>query len=85
MSISAYADEFFTNKQLKDLRVIEVDKDQGKVRMKDKDGNEAEIKKGDKVGSEKGVVVTLDDAAITVKTGKTNTKIPMKSGVGKSQ
>jgi len=84
MSTSAYADEFFTNSEIKDLRIIELNSDEGKVVIKDPDGYEAEVSIGDTVGADGGIVIKIDKSSITIQVGNTNTKIPAKHAVGKS-
>ena len=48
--------------------------------MQDTDGNEAEISIGDVVGIERGVVIKIDEASITVQIGDTRTKMPVVYG-----
>jgi len=42
--------------------------------------NETEVLMGDKIGVEKGVVIKIDEASITVELGNTRTKMPIVYG-----
>jgi hypothetical protein len=78
LSISVYANDIFPDRELKRLQVVEINVDAGKAWIQDADGNEAEISIGDVVGIEKGVVVEINKASITVQTGNTTrTKMPV--------
>jgi len=76
MSIPAYADDFFQDSEISDLRVLEVDSDEGWAWVSDTDGNEAEISMGDRIGTDQRTVIKIDNISITVRLGKELTKMP---------
>ncbi len=78
--ISAYADDIFIDKELRELRLTEVNIEEGNAWIQDADGNEAEISTGDVVGIERGVVTEIDGASITIQTDNTRTKMPVVYG-----
>ena len=80
LSISVYAKDVFPDRELKRLQVVEINVDAGKAWIQDADGNEAEISIGDVVGIERGVVIKIDEASITVQIGNTRTKMPVVYG-----
>jgi hypothetical protein len=80
LSISVYAKDVFPDRELKKIQVIQVDVNAGKAWIQDADGNEAEISIGDTIGIERGIVVQIDEASITVQTGNTRTKMPVVYG-----
>ena len=80
LSISVYAKDVFPDRELKRLQVVEINVDAGKAWIQDADGNEAEISTGDVVGIERGVVIKIDEASITVQIGNTRTKMPVVYG-----
>jgi hypothetical protein len=84
MSTFAYAGEFFTSSETKDLRIVELNRDNGYAVLKDPNGNEAEVNIGDTVGIDRGTVTKIGKASITVRVNNTNTKIPARHGFGKS-
>ena len=85
IGISAYAEDFFPNSEIKDLQVYKVDKAQGTAWIRERDGNEAVVAIEDKIGSEGRVVVKIGEASITVRLDKTRTRILIISGRGFSQ
>ena len=66
MSVPAYADHFFPETDVSDLRVTLVDTDEGKAWIVDREGYEAEVIVGDKIGTEGGVVIKLHRSFIIV-------------------
>ena len=80
ISTVVYAKNVFPDRELKRLQVVEINIDAGKAWMQDTDGNEAEISIGDVVGIERGVVIKIDEASITVQIGDTRTKMPVVYG-----
>ncbi|MBW2170291.1 MAG: hypothetical protein JRG69_13735 [Deltaproteobacteria bacterium] len=76
VSIPAHADDFFQDSEINDLRVLEVDSDEGWAWVRDTDGNEAEIFVGDRIGSDLRTVTKIDNISITVRLGKELTKMP---------
>lgn len=66
ISIPAYADHFFPETDVSDLRVTRVDTDEGKAWIVDREGYEAEVILGDKIGTEGGVVIKLHRSFIIV-------------------
>lgn len=80
LSISVYAKDVFPDRELKRLQVVEINIDAGKAWIQDADGNEAEISIGDAIGIERGIVVQINEASITVQTGNTRTKMPVVYG-----
>ena len=84
ISSSAYADEFFTNSEIKDLRIVALNRDDGYAVLKDPDGYETEVSIGDAVGIDGGTVIKIGKSSVTIRVNNTNTKIPAKHAVGKS-
>ncbi len=80
IGISAYAEDFFPNSEIKDLQVYKVDKAQGTAWIRDRDGNKAVVAIDDKIGSEGRVVVKIGEALITVRLDQTRTRILLISG-----
>ena len=80
ISTVVYAKDVFPDRELKRLQVVEINVDAGKAWIQDADGNEAEISTGDVVGIERGVVIKIDEASITVQIGNTRTKMPVVYG-----
>ena len=80
ISTVVYAKDVFPDRELKRLQVVEINVDAGKAWIQDADGNEAEISTGDAVGIERGIVIKIDEASITVQTGNTRTKMPVVYG-----
>ena len=80
ISTVVYAKDVFPDRELKRLQVVEINIDAGKAWLQDADGNEAEISIGDVVGIERGVVIKIDEASITVQIGDTRTKMPVVYG-----
>ncbi|OGL46730.1 MAG: hypothetical protein A2W05_02165 [Candidatus Schekmanbacteria bacterium RBG_16_38_10] len=80
ISTVVYAKDVFPDRELKRLQVVEINVDAGKAWIQDADGNEAEISTGDTVGIERGVVIKIDEASITVQIGNTRTKMPVVYG-----
>ena len=80
ISTVVYAKDVFPDRELKRLQVVEINVDAGKAWIQDADGNEAEILTGDVVGIERGVVIKIDEASITVQIGNTRTKMPVVYG-----
>jgi hypothetical protein len=77
ISVAVYAGDFFTDAPLKDLRVVEVDKETQSAWIRDKNGNEAEVYIGDTIGIDAREVIIIDDASVTVRFNNTNTKLPL--------
>ena len=80
ISISAYAYDIFSDRELNTLQVIMIDIDAGRAWIQDAEGNETEVLIGDTIGVEKGVVIKIDEASITVEMGNTRTKMPVVYG-----
>ena len=80
ISTVVYAKDVFPDRELKRLQVVEINVDAGKAWLQDADGNEAEISIGDAIGIERGVVVEINEASITVQIGNTRTKMPVVYG-----
>ena len=80
ISTSIYADNIFPDRELMGLHVIGVNVEKGKAWIQDADGNETEVLIGDTIGVEKGVVIKIDEASITVEMGNTRTKMPIVYG-----
>ena len=66
ISMTAYADDIFNDRELKTIRVIEASKDQAAAWITDFDGNEAQLYIGDTIGIEGATVIAMDNASITV-------------------
>lgn len=80
IGVSAYAYDIFSDRELNTLQVIMIDIDAGKAWIQDAEGNETEVLIGDTIGVEKGVVIKIDEASITVQAGNTRTKMPIVYG-----
>ena len=77
ISTVVYAKDVFPDRELKRLQLIQVDVNAGKAWIQDADGNEAEISTGDTIGTERGIIIQIDEASITVQMGNTRTKMPV--------
>lgn len=66
MSVPAYADHCFPDTDVSDLRVTQVDTDEGKAWIVDREGDELEVFLGDKIGTEGGEVIKLHRSFIIV-------------------
>ena len=75
-SVSAYGEDFFPDSELKDLRVVQVDREQGKAWVRDKEGNEGEVWIGDTIGADGRSVVETGDRSITVQLEDEKTIMP---------
>lgn len=75
------ADNIFQDVALKELRLVEVNKNEGNALIRDGAGNKAEIVIGDRIGAEAGLVTEIDSASITIRIGNTLTKIPVFYGL----
>jgi len=71
-----FADEFFADREINEVRVVEVDSEQGTAWIRDRDGNEAEVCLGDTIGIDRRSVIKIDDGSITVQLGNELTKMP---------
>mgnify|MGYP001610149969 FL=1 len=80
ISTVVYAKDVFPDRELKRLQLIQVDVNAGKAWIQDADGNEAEISTGDTIGTERGIIIQIDEASITVQMGNTRTKMPVVYG-----
>jgi len=80
ISISVYAQDFFPNSEIKDLWVLQIDKEAGTAVVRDSNGNEAVVTIDDKIGAEEKVVIKIDAASISVHSGNTTTKMPVIAG-----
>ncbi len=80
MSFAAHADNFYSERNIKDLRVIDADHDAGMALVVDKNGNQAEIYIGDTIGIDGGTVTTIEDTFIIIETGESTTKIRVIKG-----
>ncbi|HDZ62037.1 MAG TPA: hypothetical protein ENH40_02690 [Nitrospirae bacterium] len=77
ISISVYADDIFPDRGLNDIQVTMISADAERAWIQDAEGTEAEILIGDTIGAEKGIVVKIERASITIRRGKTMTMIPV--------
>ncbi len=75
ISVAAYADDFFPDSKIEDLRVIEAYDEDEIAWALDKNGNQEEIHIGDTIGIEEGTVADIDDTFITIRTGDATTKL----------
>jgi hypothetical protein len=66
ISMTAYADDIFSDRELRTIRVIEASKGQAAAWITDLDGNEAQVYIGDTIGIEGATVIAIDSASITV-------------------
>jgi len=78
--ITAYAEDIFTDRELKDIQVISVNEEESSAVVRDADGNEAEIMVEDIIGTERAVVTEINRASISVRSGGTKTKLPVVYG-----
>ena len=53
---------------------------QSRAWLQDADGNEAEVLIGDAIGVERGIVIDINEASITIQTENTRTKMPVVYG-----
>ncbi len=77
ISIPVFADELFIDSESKELRVTEVNVEEGSSWIQDADGNEIEVYIGDKIGIERGVIVEINRASITIQIDNTRIKMPV--------
>jgi hypothetical protein len=75
----AVAKDAFTDKDLKDLWVIEIR--EGKVVIEDSDGKKAEVEVGDRIGKDHKTVAGFEKGAIVVEHGTTRARVPLGQGV----
>jgi hypothetical protein len=75
--IPAYGDEVFKTSEVKDLRVVEVEREQGRAWIRDRDGTETEVLVGDSIGVDGKTVVEIGDVSITVQGGNEKTIMPV--------
>jgi hypothetical protein len=68
-----------TDKDLRDLRVIEIR--EGKVIIEDSDGRKAEVEVGDRIGKDHKTVAGFEKGAIVVEHGTTRARVPLGQGV----
>ena len=80
ISTVVYAKDVFPDRELKRLQVVEINIDAGKAWIQDAEGIETEILIGDAIGIERGIVIKIDEASITVQIGNTRTKMPVVYG-----
>lgn len=74
LTAAAQAKDAFLDKALKDIQVVEVKDD--KALLRHPGGSQAEVSVGDTIGKEKGIVVELGKASITVEVNDTRVTIP---------
>lgn len=79
MTVSAIAGEFFTDKELSEIQVVEVG--DGIAYLQNLDGVEEEVFLGDKIGIEFQEIIEIGEAYITVKGDRTRTRIPVAYGI----
>ena len=75
LGIPAYAEDIFPDKELKELRVVEANRDEEVAWIVDNEGNEAEVVLEDAIGVDGGIVIEIDDASIILKIGDRKTKM----------
>lgn len=75
MCIPAYADEVFSNEDLNQLYVVEVNQEEGWALVRDSSADESYVYIGDHLGLEGGEVVDMDGASITIQDGNNTTKM----------
>src|SRR4030042_943857 len=78
-SMTAHAGEVFINSQLTSLYVVKVDKEAGKVWIRDGNGNEEEVSLGDSIGIEGGIVIEIDELFIIVQLNDEKRRMPLNS------
>lgn len=77
MTIPAYAVDYFPDSDILDLRVVEIDHDEGLALVRDMDGNEADIYCGDRIGFDAWTVIEINVSYIIVHDGYTKTRMPL--------
>jgi hypothetical protein len=75
---TVYAKDVFIDRELKDLRLIEVR--DGSAVIQSQEGIEEEAKIGDAVGREGGKVIEIGNAFITIQIDNTRTRLLMVQG-----
>lgn len=79
ISLPAFGAEFFTNSNLMDLNVVEVDSENGRAWIKDKNNSEMEVYLGDLIGVNGCEILKIGETSITVKNGNVRTIMPINS------
>lgn len=76
-----FAGSFFSSSDLSDLRVIQIDKENGVAIIIDPSGNEATITTGDMISASDHKVVAIERAYIKVRLSNTITRMPVRADV----
>ena len=74
---SVTAKEYFSNKDLKELRVVSIHGDKALIRG---DGKKAEISVGDTLGKDRRKVIEVESTHITLEGDRVRTRIPVIAG-----
>lgn len=80
LSVSLYAEDVFTDRNLKGLQVKGISVEEGKAWIENADGTKTEVTIGDVIGVEKAVVTEITEVSITVQTDNTRTRMPLVYG-----
>lgn len=76
---TAGAKEVFTNKDLKEIKIVEIRDNRAVVQNSDK--TKIEVKVGDSLGKDSGTVVELEKNAVVVEHGNTRTRMRLYPGM----
>jgi hypothetical protein len=78
-SSPALAGSFFSGTDLTDLRVIQIDKENGVAVISDKVGNKETTAMGDRISAIDHEVIAIERAYIKVKADNTITRMPLRN------
>ena len=74
---SAHAQALFEDAYLSQLRLVNVDQEEGRALIQDLAGNQSDVWIGDALGWEQAVVVAMEQASILVEQEDLRTRIPV--------
>ena len=77
IAMPAWADDFFEDAYLAELRVIKADEQAGWALIQDSTGNQRDVYTGDTIGWEQAVVVVIENASIIVEQADLRTRMPV--------
>ena len=85
MSGISQAGDFFTNWEMRDLQLVEVNIDEGRALIRDGDANEMDVYIGDTIGVQRGLVIEMDRGSIIVQIDNTISKMLLVHGFANPQ
>lgn len=77
IGISAYAEDYFPDSTINNLQVYKTDKARSTAWIRDQANTKEVVSIEDKIGVEEAIVVKIDNASITVRSGRNRTKMPV--------